>query len=102
MTSVLCNDPKPTAYSFYWGCRIITIHAHTPGEDLSFYEALKEPWGSLWLHMPLDSNERIVDIWKRHRKFTQEATLIVSCLPAFGSESKTVVISPEQTEAAFA
>lgn len=50
----ICCNPAPVA-----------LHTHRSDDDLSFYQST--PGGLVWIYMPLEPNERIVNIWMRHR-----------------------------------
>lgn len=78
LNSVTFNAPNVQAYSFYWNFSIITMHAHSRGD--SFHSVLSDPRvkGGVWLYMPLDDGEHIVEIWKRKRKMSREVAFIVS------------------------
>ncbi|PHH73122.1 hypothetical protein CDD80_4031 [Ophiocordyceps camponoti-rufipedis] len=66
MPSLVLNHGTVTGLSLYWGCGMMNLHVHTPGEDLSFYGRNREScleMDTAWLYMPLDSDEYIVEIW---------------------------------------
>ncbi len=54
------------------------IHAHLDGEDdLSFYEDSGiTPW-AVWIYMPIDPGERVVEIWRRSGKLDDHMGLAV-------------------------
>ncbi|KAI1820722.1 hypothetical protein F4861DRAFT_533485 [Xylaria intraflava] len=59
-------DENVTGCSFCWEHRILTLKAHTYGEDLSYYKdiLLSHPC-ALWIYIPLRKGEVITEIWQR-------------------------------------
>lgn len=70
------NTPDVIAYSARWKGRIMSLHAHLPGEDSALYKGYEE---GIWVYFPLEKGERISEIWK-HSQFKQGSSLIVSNL----------------------
>ncbi|KAL3590745.1 hypothetical protein FPOAC2_12947 [Fusarium poae] len=58
------NRPEITGFLVCCNPGPITLHAHTPGEDLSFYHST--PIYSSWIYVPLERDEKITSIWIRH------------------------------------
>lgn len=79
MASLLWNSQGCTGYSFFWDYRIAKLHAHTPGEDISSYNAMSVCRDAVWLHLPMDANEKVASIWQRYESLHSESSLIVSC-----------------------
>ncbi|KAI3340531.1 hypothetical protein F4824DRAFT_453598 [Ustulina deusta] len=78
MTSLVCNDPRTTAYSASWDWPILHLHAHIVGESLAFYnEVVAQRKNALWLYMPRNEGEYISQIWKRSRKLTRELAILI-------------------------
>lgn len=59
------NQPNITGISICCNPAPVAFHAHTSDDNLSFYQST--PSASVWIYMPLEQNERIVNIWMRHR-----------------------------------
>ncbi|KZL64983.1 hypothetical protein CT0861_12835, partial [Colletotrichum tofieldiae] len=87
LSMLACNEPGIAAYSVYWNCSIMLLHAHIPGEDLTFYEGYQE---GIWLHFPLKTGEKISEIWK-HGQVESDLALILktnhSRVALFGPQS---------------
>ncbi|KAK1955939.1 hypothetical protein LY78DRAFT_621316 [Colletotrichum sublineola] len=65
MSVLPCNDSQTTAYSLCWNQSILFLHAHTAGEDVEFYQALRTmDESALWIFMPLHAGEVLTEIWK--------------------------------------
>ncbi|KAK1508142.1 hypothetical protein CABS01_16862 [Colletotrichum abscissum] len=65
MSVVPCNHPTTTAYSLCWNQSILTLHAHTTGENFDFYHELRTmDESALWFYMPLRVDEVVTEIWK--------------------------------------
>ncbi|KAJ2987446.1 hypothetical protein NUW58_g4501 [Xylaria curta] len=78
MTSLICNDPRTTAYSACWDSPILYLHAHRVGESLAFYnDVVERRKNAVWLYMPKDEGEYISQIWKRSRRLTRELALLI-------------------------
>ncbi|KAI1265215.1 hypothetical protein F5Y18DRAFT_417326 [Xylariaceae sp. FL1019] len=61
-----------TGYSVCWHLNTITVKSHIEGEELYDYQnvesASKRP-GALWLYMPIEPQEEVVEVWwRRDRK----------------------------------
>lgn len=77
MALLRCNDPDVTGYSVFCQDSPLYIHAHSEGENLSFYDHPTHTHG-IWLYMPLHHGEFLVDIWIRHGRVLPGISLVVS------------------------
>ncbi|KAJ4311647.1 hypothetical protein N0V84_010326, partial [Fusarium piperis] len=60
------NDPAVTGYSVCFASGIRGIYVHRGGEDLVIYDDIDMyTRDGIWMHMPVDRNERISAIWIR-------------------------------------
>ncbi|KAK1451023.1 hypothetical protein CCUS01_11199 [Colletotrichum cuscutae] len=65
MSVVPCNHPPTTAYSLCWNQSILTLYAHTTGENFDFYHELRTmDESALWFYMPLCVDGVVTEIWK--------------------------------------
>jgi hypothetical protein len=72
-----CNDPAVTGYSVCFMSRIRGIYAHR-GEDLEMYNDVDMyTRKGIWMHMPVDPDERITAIWIRCQDETSHSGLMV-------------------------
>ncbi|KAJ0168376.1 hypothetical protein CTA2_6732 [Colletotrichum tanaceti] len=62
MSSLLLNDPRTIGYAFYWNTRLVSMHAVTSEQDLSFYDG---DHNGIWTYFPLLERELITEIWIR-------------------------------------
>ncbi|KAI1496791.1 hypothetical protein F5X99DRAFT_51199 [Biscogniauxia marginata] len=70
MASLKSNSDEITGYSGCWNGRIISLHAHSEGEDMSFYRSSDiRLRNAAWIYTPLDSGETIVSLWRRCGKW---------------------------------
>ncbi|KAI9166543.1 hypothetical protein HJFPF1_02650 [Paramyrothecium foliicola] len=60
--SLECNNPAITGYSIKWRYGPVALHAHTTGEDMSFYHYNEN---AVWLYLPLEEGEVLSRIWTR-------------------------------------
>ncbi|KAF4963231.1 hypothetical protein FSARC_8729 [Fusarium sarcochroum] len=67
-----CDKPGITGYS---ACMIdgdlVDLHSHVRGEDFSCYRAVPvdgDRLHAVWLYLPVEENERIVEVWRRIRR----------------------------------
>ncbi|KAF4983946.1 hypothetical protein FZEAL_771 [Fusarium zealandicum] len=62
-----CNYPNVTGYSvcLFEGLQAVHVHAHLRGDDLAFYnnDAPVSPRPVLWIYMPIDRDDRVVEVW---------------------------------------
>ncbi|KAK1624561.1 hypothetical protein BDP81DRAFT_110713 [Colletotrichum phormii] len=72
LSDLVCNGPRVTAYSVYWNCRIVYLHAHAEGEDLAFYNGYDD---GIWVYCPLEQGEKVSEIWK-YSQFKRGCVLI--------------------------
>ncbi|KAK1585888.1 uncharacterized protein LY79DRAFT_518029 [Colletotrichum navitas] len=83
-----CNKPRVTAYSVYWYCRIMLIHAHVAGEKLAFYQGHDK---GVWVYFALEQGEKISQIWM-YSQFKRGSVLIFrtthSRVACFGPQPK--------------
>ncbi|KAH6880807.1 hypothetical protein B0T10DRAFT_143411 [Thelonectria olida] len=63
MTSFRFSQNNMTGFSACGFPQTMGIYAHTPDNDVEFYEA--RPSFSVWLYTPLDADEFISEIWAR-------------------------------------
>lgn len=78
MVSVPCNGPDVTGYSVCWSHNLMFIHTHRAGEkDLSFYKDSGVPAHAVWIYMPIEPDERLLDIWGRRGKSYMHSGLVV-------------------------
>lgn len=81
MTSLICNDPRTTAYSACWDCPILFIHTHNSREaeqgSALYNDVVARNREAVWLYMPRDEGEYISHIWKRSRSLCRELALLV-------------------------
>ncbi|KAI0161801.1 hypothetical protein GGR52DRAFT_561172 [Hypoxylon sp. FL1284] len=75
MASLRCNDSDITGYSVCWNHQPTYLHAHSRGEDLSFYDTPLHQDG-IWLYMPLHETEFLEDIWIRRNELPRDNTLV--------------------------
>lgn len=82
MSSLICNDPRTTAYSACCNCPILFVQAHNTIEheqNLAVYSKIAaQSKTAVWLYMPIDEGEYISHIWKRSGKLSRELALLVS------------------------
>ncbi|KAJ4210731.1 hypothetical protein NW759_013272 [Fusarium solani] len=72
-----CNDPAVTGYSVCFMSGIRGIYAHR-GEDLEMYNDVDMyTRKGIWMHMPVDPDERITAIWIRCQDETSHSGLMV-------------------------
>ncbi|RSL85538.1 hypothetical protein CEP51_003258 [Fusarium floridanum] len=72
-----CNDPAVTGYSVCFMSGIRGIYAHREGEELTMYgDVDMYTRKGVWMHMPIDSNERITAIWVRCADNTSHSGLM--------------------------
>ncbi|KND90067.1 hypothetical protein TOPH_05274 [Tolypocladium ophioglossoides CBS 100239] len=69
MASFKCNNPATNGYSLLWASGLVLFHAHTAGEDMSFYQSA--PY-ACWLYMPTDHDEIIIEVWQRKAWATRD------------------------------
>ncbi|KAK4041709.1 hypothetical protein C8A01DRAFT_14573 [Parachaetomium inaequale] len=76
------NDPQVTGYSACWSNRLLRLHAHRDGEDMSFYQDLdciaEQP---TWIYIPNEPGELVTDIWFRHAENYHHLALLVIMKP---------------------
>jgi hypothetical protein len=84
------NRPEITGFSVCCNPAPIALHAHTPGDDLSFYQST--PTDSSWIYVPLDHDEHITSIWIRH-----PSPLKKSLALAFGTDKGHLHVLGAQT-----
>ncbi|KAL7948771.1 hypothetical protein V8C42DRAFT_312291 [Trichoderma barbatum] len=72
MVSLACNHTSIVGYSILWASGIISIHAHEGHDDVICYQTA--PRGS-WLHLPIDPNEVIIEIWQRRSRLFRNRAL---------------------------
>ncbi|KAI1207663.1 uncharacterized protein F4807DRAFT_434089 [Annulohypoxylon truncatum] len=91
MASFQCNSPTTTGYSFCWNVSLRFVHAHTAGEDLSFYGSIDRPFEekNIWFYVPMHPSEYITHVWKRHRQNERELALIIET-----NAGRKVVVGP--------
>ena len=81
MSSVQCNSPNITGYSFLWNRGLVTMHAHTHGENTSLYKTIVDNHGDgVWLYLPISKGELITHTWTRSSRKPRKAALYVSDL----------------------
>lgn len=84
MAAFFCNDPNTIGYSVLCDRLLYHIRSHVDGDDdVSFYSDLVRPnrHTAVWLHFPVDPEERITEIWARNWEddvYTEDNALIVS------------------------
>lgn len=87
MSSLLCNDPRTTAYSACWSGSLLYVQAYgteEAGQASALYsDIVARNKKAVWLYMPRDEGEYITVIWKRRRKLLEELVLIVKCTYPF-------------------
>ncbi|RSL44925.1 hypothetical protein CEP54_014479 [Fusarium duplospermum] len=72
-----CNDPAVTGYSVCFMSGIRGIYAHR-GEDLKMYNDVDMyARDGVWMHMPVDPNERISAMWIRCADNTSHSGLML-------------------------
>ncbi|KAI8963384.1 hypothetical protein F5Y11DRAFT_319646 [Daldinia sp. FL1419] len=91
MASVPYNTLTVTGYSFCWNDQLRSIHAHTKGS--SFYESTSRV-GDVWLYMPIDPGEYIIEIWMRHRRLPREMALVLRT-----STGRVMIAGPQKGRA---
>lgn len=85
MSSLACYASGITGYSACWNNRVVTIHAHTIADGMSFIWPVASLDNFVWLYMPLDVDEKMEELWKLQHK--KQATLIV-CISSFDSTDR--------------
>lgn len=84
------NRPEITGFSVCCNPAPIALHAHTPGDDLSFYQST--PTDSSWVYVPLEHDEHITSIWIRHPCPLKKALAL-----AFGTDKGRLHLLGAQT-----
>ncbi|OTB05541.1 hypothetical protein M426DRAFT_319811 [Hypoxylon sp. CI-4A] len=82
MASFNCNGPTITGYSFLWNFSPKFIHAHTAGENLSFYKTAgvyfdRDVKTGIWLYAPMRRDELITEIWFRYGRMNRDFALVI-------------------------
>lgn len=73
------NAPDVVGYSACWSGKLMMLHAHKAGENLSFYKDLLAAYGrAVWIYLPMSSGERILEIWGRRGRLDGHMGLLVS------------------------
>ncbi|KAF5021324.1 hypothetical protein F66182_6646 [Fusarium sp. NRRL 66182] len=86
------NTPDLTGFSVCCGPLPITLHAHTPKDDLSFYEPVLD--SSVWIYLPRQQGESIMEIWMRgHLHFRDSHSLAL----AFVTNRRSVLLGAAPT-----
>ena len=73
------NAPGVTGYSACWAGNVMMLYAHTPGMDSTFFRDFSASYRRpIWIHMPIDPGERVVEMWGRRGKTNEHMGLVVS------------------------
>ncbi|KAK4243265.1 hypothetical protein C7999DRAFT_18369, partial [Corynascus novoguineensis] len=77
MSAFNCNDPAIVGYSVHHSHRFLSVHAHIPGENTTFYQS-NPSFHAVWQYMPVDRDEAVVEIWKHcENSLLQNTSLVV-------------------------